>query len=248
MRNFEIDSFLQRDVKNYSEAVFLLQKYAGNTRAAFYSKANPKYYLDQVLAILSRLAHSTIAKPDAPADVQPRLIVPEKRKYPEAIIRSKAKLHELWVALDKYHRTLVAMGDGNSDELCKARVALMAERQPYIEAFEELYIYQQHYFAEGFVRPELEQLLSRLDGEIDAKAEQPNDYSQLDDLALVKKRNSVRSQIAKWQNMLRFQQKTPAAQLNPMPEGPKRSKIMADIKHRQLDLALLNEMIKERGL
>lgn len=249
MQNKEIESFFSRDVKDYSEAVVLLQKYAGGTRAAFYAKANPRYYTEQVLAILRRLGQTTVAKADTPADRCRKAVASTATaKYPADIVRSKAKLHELWLSLCNFHARLLAMGDSNAEDICKARVALMAERQPYIEAFEELYTLQQNYFAEGFVRPELPALLSKLEGKIDEKAQPVSDFSALDDVALVKKRNSVRTQISKWQNMLRFQQKSPAAELNPMPDGPKRKQIEADIKRRQLELAQLNDIIQQRGL
>lgn len=136
----------------------------------------------------------------------------------------------------------------------------MADRAPFIEAFEQLYLLKEEFFAypEGSrqLPPDLIPLLDRLDGR--ATGSQPAksiksipsikstpDFSSLSPLELYKKRHALLMAITRRNNKLRFSQPTPAEQLNPMPDSPKRKAIESEIATLQQQLQEIDNLLKK---
>ena len=140
----------------------------------------------------------------------------------------------------------------------------MADRAPFVEAFEQLYLLKEEFFAypedQRQLPPDLIPLLDRLDGKPTkndtgsrplSSARTPGLNSQfsilnsLTPLELYKKRHALLMAITRRNNKLRFSQPTPAEQLNPMPDSPKRKAIESEIATLQQQLQEIDNLLKK---
>ena len=253
----KILAWLNQDDKDYSQGVELLQLATSPATANRFRRGNPSLLLPHLVAFLRRIAGDTGSSPMAP--VKPITPAPVQ-STPIAIRRAKDKLHDLWLRLVDFHQRLLDLGFDNSDEKKKARVALMADRAPFIEAFEQLYLLKEEYFAypEGSrqLPPDLIPLLDRLDGKPTSETDsQPaksstsnlnSQFSNLTPLELYKKRHALLMAIKRRNNKLRFSQSTPAEHLNPMPDSPKRKAIESEIATLQQQLAAIDHLLQNK--
>ena len=268
----KILAWLNQDDKDYSQGVELLQLATSPATANRFRRGNPSLLLPHHVAFLRRIAGETGASPvkrDSGASPVKRDsgVSPVKRNtgaspvnpIPEPIRRAKDKLHDLWLRLVDFHQRLLDLGFDNSDEKKKARVALMADRAPFIDAFEQLYLLKEEFFAypEGSrqLPPDLIPLLDRLDGKPTSETDsQPaksstsnlnSQFSNLTPLELYKKRHAILMAITRRNNKLRFSQPTPSEHLNPMPDSPKRKAIESEIATLQQQLSEIDNLLKK---
>lgn len=253
----KILAWLNQDDKDYSQGVELLQLATSPATANRFRRGNPSLLLPHLVAFLRRIAGETGGSPVAP--VKPITPAPIQ-STPDAIRRAKDKLHDLWLRLVDFHQRLLDLGFDNSDEKKKARVALMADRAPFIDAFEQLYLLKEEYFAypEGSrqLPPDLIPLLDRLDGKPTSETDsQPaksstsnlnSQFSNLTPLELYKKRHAILMAIKRRNNKLRFSQPTPAEHLNPMPDSPKRKAIESEIATLQQQLQEIDSLLQKK--
>ena len=252
----KILAWLNQDDKDYSQGVELLQLATSPATANRFRRGNPSLLLPHLVAFLRRIAGETGGSPVAP--VKPITPAPIQ-STPDAIRRAKDKLHDLWLRLVDFHKRLLALGFDNTDEKKKARVALMADRAPFVEAFEQLYLLKEEFFAypedQRQLPPDLIPLLDRLDGKPTMATDKPipsiksikstPDFSSLSPLELYKKRHALLMAITRRNNKLRFSQPTPAEQLNPMPDSPKRKAIESEIATLQQQLQEIDNLLKK---
>lgn len=135
----------------------------------------------------------------------------------------------------------------------------MADRAPFVEAFEQLYLLKEEYFAypedQRQLPPDLIPLLDRLDGRATGSKPVNRDsgskpvetnFSSLTPLELYKKRHALLMAIKRRNNKLRFSQDTPAEQLNPMPDSPKRKAIESEIATLQQQLQEIDSLLQKK--
>ncbi len=138
----------------------------------------------------------------------------------------------------------------------------MADRAPFIEAFQQLYLLKEEFFAypedQRQLPPDLIPLLDRLDGKPIPASPSINsipsiksikstpDFSSLTPLELYKKRHALLMAITRRNNKLRFSQPTPAKQLNPMPDSPKRKAIESEIATLQQQLSEIDSLLQKK--
>lgn len=135
----------------------------------------------------------------------------------------------------------------------------MADRAPFVEAFEQLYLLKEEFFAypedQRQLPPDLIPLLDRLDGRATGSkpvnrdsGSQPvkTNFSSLSPLELYKKRHALLMAITRRNNKLRFSQPTPAEQLNPMPDSPKRKAIESEIATLQQQLSEIDSLLQKK--
>lgn len=254
----KILEWLNQNDKDYNQGVELLELATSAITANRFRRGNPALLLPHLVAFLRR-----IAGPSATSSVKTTSPIPSVKStasIPEPIRRAKDKLHDLWLRLVDFHKRLLALGFDNTDEKKKARVALMADRAPFVEAFEQLYLLKEEYFAypEGSrqLPPDLIPLLDRLDGR--ATGSQPvnkwdagsqpvkTNFSSLTPLELYKKRHALLMAIKRRNNKLRFSQPTPAEHLNPMPDSPKRKAIESEIATLQQQLSEIDSLLQKK--
>ena len=252
----KILEWLNQNDKDYNQGVELLELATSAITANRFRRGNPALLLPHLVAFLRRIARDTGSSPVAP--VKPITQAPIQ-STPDAIRRAKDKLHDLWLRLVDFHQRLLDLGFDNSDEKKKARVALMADRAPFIDAFEQLYLLKEEYFAypedQRQVPPDLIPLLDRLDGKPTSETDsQPaksstsnlnSQFSNLTPLELYKKRHAVLMAIKRRNNKLRFSQPNPAEQLNPMPDSPKRKAIESEIATLQQQLQEIDSLLNK---
>lgn len=249
----EISAWLNASDKDYQRGVDLIERYGSRAAARTYRHASPDYMLPKVEAYLRRLANLySTATPAIPATKSTTAI-------PAPIRRAKDHLHSLWLRLVDFHKRLLALGFDNTEEKKKERLALMADRAPFIEAFQQLYLLKEEFFAypedQRQVPPDLIPLLDRLDGKPtkasdksipSIKSIKPTpDLSTLSPLELYKKRHALLMAITRRNNKLRFSQPTPAEQLNPMPDSPKRKAIESEIATLQQQLQEIDSLLNK---
>lgn len=253
----KILAWLNQDDKDYSQGVELLELATSPATANRFRRGNPSLLLPHLVAFLRRIAGSSVTS--TVKTTSPIPSVKSTASIPEPIRRAKDKLHDLWLRLVDFHKRLLALGFDNSDEKKKARVALMADRAPFIEAFEQLYLLKEEFFAypedQRQLPPDLIPLLDRLDGKPTMATDKPipsinsikytPDFSSLTPLELYKKRHALLMAITRRNNKLRFSQPTPAEQLNPMPDSPKRKAIESEIATLQQQLQEIDSLLKK---
>jgi len=263
-KNEKISAWLESKVKNMDEGLALLKDAGFPELAERFARLNPQAALPRIQSHLqhalwlwsSNQHNAEVVTPSAPRPIKPT--IPSKSQpEPQVISRAKSHLHELYLKIVEYHKRLLALGDDNSEATKSARVALMNERQPFLDAFSLLWDLKEDYFAypEGQrkVPAELQPLLDNLEGKAAAPSpEQQSDITaqlaSLSDLKLKEKRHAIRQQITRRQNKLRFQRNTPGDKLNPMPESPRRTKIENEIAELQAQLAIADQLIADRKI
>lgn len=259
MENNEIQAWLDANVKDYAAGVELLARYGTPGMARSFRAGSPRFLLPQLTAILRRLSlKKSIPSTKSIPSIQSTPSQPPSAPLPEPITIAKSRLHELWLHLVTFHQKLLALGTANDDITKAKRIALMNERQPYIDAFSQLYLLKEEYFAlpEGkrTIPPALVSLLATLDGKPDptpsipsinpitsTPPSQKNDLSNLDPLERHNLRRAILEKIRRRQNKLKYQQDTPGT-LNPMPDGPRRKKIESQLASLQSRLEEINSL------
>ena len=253
----KILEWLNQNDKDYNQGVELLELATSAITANRFRRGNPALLLPHLVAFLRRITGPSFTSTVKTASPIPS--VKSTASIPEPIRRAKDKLHDLWLRLVDYHKRLLALGFDNTDEKKKARVALMADRAPFVEAFEQLYLLKEEYFAypedQRQLPPDLIPLLDRLDGRATGSkpvnrdsGSQPvkTNFSSLTPLELYKKRHALLMAITRRNNKPRFSQPTPAEQLNPMPDSPKRKAIESEIATLQQQLQEIDNLLQKK--
>lgn len=260
----EIFTWLRENVKDYAAGVALVGKYGSRASERVYACSKPEYKLGSLISYLRHLAGLQPNEPVPSLKASPRTAASaqqnaapssssEAAQLPRAIVRAKAKLHDVWLRMNELQERLLALGTDNSDDTKAKRVAIMEERAPWVDAYNQLYEMKETFFAmppaEAVVPAGLVELLDRLDGKTKVK-EDRTDYSSLSDVELLRKIHAVRQTITRKQNKLRYQQDvpTPDRTPNPMPDSPKRTKLVNEIAIHQKTFATLLKIKEQRGL
>ena len=160
---------------------------------------------------------------------------------------AKSLLHELWVAMTEKQEELRAVGEGNSDAEVKERKRIMAERDPIIKDYNDLYELKEAYFESGEVPAGLEDLVRRLRGEA-TEATAKSLWAGMSDLELTKARKAKKMQLTRCENQLNYQSNRREAERKPMPDGPKRHQIESKHKTLQAELRDMDLEIERRGI
>lgn len=251
----KILDYLGATVKEYAVGVDLIAEFGSQTMAASYRNASPRFMMPQVLALLRRLANapSSQVKKSNPTIVssgvnQPAIVSGGSR--PKVISDAKALLHQLYLSMVDYHNRLLAMGDDNRTEICQQRVQLMKERQPYVEHFVELDDLVRDYFATDTVPSRLSELVSILNSHPveELPSSDADKLSSFSDLDLAKEYKRTKSNINRRQNKLRFQSPTSKPELNPMPDGPLRKQVEAELAQLKVYIKAIMAEQQKRGL
>jgi hypothetical protein len=153
----KISEWLNQNDKDYNQGVELLELATSAITANRFRRGNPAILLPHLVAFLRRIAGPSVTSTVKTASPIPSLqsipsisSTPSKpASIPAPIRRAKDKLHDLWLRLVDFHKRLLALGFDNTDEKKKARVALMTDRAPFVEAFEQLYLLKEECVSSG---------------------------------------------------------------------------------------------------
>ena len=139
------------------------------------------------------------------------------------------------------------MGDGNNDAEVAERKRIMAERDPIIKDYNELYELKEQYFESGEVPEGLDRMVKRLRGEA-TEATATSLRAGLSDVELKEARHAKKTQLTRCENQLNYQSNRKEAERKPMPDGPKRKQIESKYKTVLAELRDMDEEIKRRGI
>ena len=263
MKN-EVEQWLKNGA-DYEEGVKILKKDSTNRLLVRrYEHSRAEYLGDTLKALLGRMAKVGRVRPRATVAAVPRATMVEKPQaevakeqlpeaeetkvqLPQVVEEAKSLLHELWVAMSAKQVQLQDVGDGNGDAEVAERKRIMAERDPIIKDYNDLYELKEAYFESGVVSEELERMVKRLRGEETEKTA-TSLWADMSDLELSKARHAKKMQMTRCENQLNYQSNTREAERNPMPEGPKRKSIESKHKTLQAELRDMDLEIERRGL
>ena len=264
MKN-EVEQWLENGAE-YEEGVKILKKYTTNRLLVRrYEHSSAEYLGATLKALLCRMARVAVVRPQprtaeatqarvAVVRPQPRATVgPQPRtaaakaELPAVVAEAKSLLHELWVAMSEKQEQLQEVGEGNSEAEVSERKRIMAERDPIIKNYNELYELKEAYFESGEVSAELEKMVKRLRGEETEKTA-TSLWADMSDLELTKARHAKKMQMTRCENQLNYQSNRREAERNPMPDGPKRKQIESKHKTLQAELRDMDLEIEKRGL
>ena len=254
----EVETWLENGA-DYGEGVELLRKWSRNRMLVRrYERSTAQYLGATLRALLVRMAGASVQQPRAAAVVrggqQPRaaaeVAVEQPRaaaEVPEAVAEAKSLLHELWVAMSQKQEELRGVGDGNSEAEVAERKRIMAERDPIIKDYNELYGLKEQYFESGEVPDELVKMVKRLRGEATEQTAKSL-WADMGDLELTKARKAKKMQLTRCENQLNYQSNRREAERKPMPDGPKRHQIESKLKTLQAELRDMDLEIERRGI
>jgi hypothetical protein len=273
MKN-EVEQWLENGAE-YEEGVKILKRYTTNRLLVRrYEHSSAEYLGATLKALLCRMARVAVVRPQpstaeatqaraavvrpqpratvgpqprtAAAAAQPRTAA-AKAELPAVVEEAKSLLHELWVAMSEKQEQLQEVGEGNSEAEVSERKRIMAERDPIIKNYNELYELKEAYFESGEVSAELEKMVKRLRGEETEKTA-TSLWADMSDLELTKARHAKKMQMTRCENQLNYQSNRREAERNPMPDGPKRKQIESKHKTLQAELRDMDLEIEKRGL
>lgn len=264
MKN-EVEQWLKNGA-DYEKGVKILKKWSTNRLLVRrYEHSSAEYLGATLKALLCRMARVAVVRPQPRTAVaaqaraavvrpQPRTAVAAhpraevaKAELPAVVEEAKSLLHELWVAMSEKQDQLQEVGEGNSEAEVSERKRIMAERDPIIKNYNELYELKEAYFESGEVSGELEKMVKRLRGEETDKTA-TSLWADMSDLELTKARHAKKMQMTRCENQLNYQSNRREAERNPMPEGPKRKQIESKHKTLQAELRDMDLEIEKRGL
>ena len=241
--------------KDYKTGVAVLEKHIRN-RALIrhFLCTTPKFAAAKLEYELRKLLKNkpiaAAPKPTAQPFInvsQPQAAKP-LRAVPSVITLAKNELYELFTAISTAHRKLYELGEGNSEDVVAQRRRILQDRLPLIRRYEKLYLLKEQYFDTGEVPAELARMM------VEKATEEPEpeasdsrtDFGQLSDIELLKKQHSLKVNISKTDNRLRYQSNKKLDTPNPMPESPLRSKLEAKLAELRKQYAAITKTIESR--
>lgn len=264
MKN-EVEKWLENG-GDYAEGVELLRKYSRNRMLVRrYERSAERYLWGTLRALLVRMAKAQGGRqPRAAAVVdagqQPNTAAATDsgqepgedgteaaREVPAVVAEAKSLLHELWVAMSAKQVALRDVGEGNSEREVAERKRIMAERDPIIKDYNELYGLKEEYYERGEVPEELERMVRRLRGEA-TEATAKSLWADMSDLELTKARKAKKMQLTRCENQLNYQSNRREPERRPMPDGPKRHQIESKHKTLQAELRDMDLELERRGI
>lgn len=268
-----IKRWIDNPNRSYDEGVALFVKFGGNRfQARYFANTQARFAEKKLLYELGKLAKQGRGNVETPAqmpDSQPqepacqpqepgdqplqKVIQPQgvdetkpKADIPEPAAIAKRIVHETWLEISRITEELYSVGTGNDEASMARRRALLEERLPLIERYNQMYEAK-----EAFFNGELDeqQLLAVINQEQPKEEnKQSTDYSQLSDLELTKRIKAVKQVINRSNNQLLYQQNTVAKTENPMPDCPRRRDIEQRISVSKSELDNLTDIARQRGL
>lgn len=262
-----IIEWIENPNRDYREGVEMFIALGGNRfQARYFSATMPKYAMNKLVYELKKLAKSpkalTLAKATVPNVQQPvsnnqqqedngqvnsdtQQPDPNGKQEEKGDIGAIAKriIHETWVEMARITEELFQLGTSNDEESIKKRKALLDERLPLIERYNQVYEAKESFYAGEMTA---EQLFTIVMGK--PEQEQAPDFSKLSDIDLMKRIHSAKTAIGRANNQLLYQQDKKGDTENPMPECPKRTEWEQRLAVRTAELDGLLMECEKRGI
>jgi hypothetical protein len=170
-------------------------------------------------------------------------------KIPEIITAAKGEVAALYRKIAAMHDQLYALGASNESPVVKKRAVLLTKRKPLIARYETLYNLKEEYFRTQSIPGELAKLLAQTPNKlIETPQEKENEslFAKLTDIQLLSKINSLRVSVTRQDNMLQYGCITRLNKKNPMPDGPKKEKIIKNLQRLKENYACCIKIKNQR--
>lgn len=270
-----IKKWIDNPNRSYNEGVALFIKFGGNRfQARYFENTQARFAEKKLLYELGKLAKQGRGNVETPAqmsDSQPqepacqpqepgdqplqKVIQPQgvdetkpKANIPEPAAIAKRIVHDTWVEISRITEELYDVGTGNDKASKDQRKALLEERLPLIERYNQVYEAKEAFFLGEMTE---EQLLAVIENKPEvpkAKEKKPVDYKKLSDLELAKKIHSTKQAINRASNQLLYQQDSKGEKENPLPDCPRRKELEERLQVKRTELDSLLAEYERRGI
>lgn len=241
--------------KDYNIGVILFAKYTKNKfLARTFQRGSAKYLQAKLEYELGKINVQHAAAEKEKIDKQEIKIVGLQKKIeqPDIVIAAKKEIATMYSIIDKMHTELYELGNSNDEKVVSARKRILEKRKPICKRADILYRLKEEYFRT--FGNEQKEVIGALKEFIVVEPKQhpaltphiaKSKISGMNDIELLKRKQSLSSSISKAQNIIRYQSIRKADTPTPLPGGPKREKYerkLATLK------AEYNQIIKEINL
>ncbi len=247
--------------RDYAEGVVLFTKYSKNKvlarmfqrGAARFHASKLEYELGKLLNGARPSQRTTPISTSKSTAKQGTVRTPNMEVHP-VILATKKEVASLYAQIDKMHYELYELGTSNDKATVEARRRILERRQPIIERADALYRFKEEYFrTSGQNQKAVLDKITELQ-KADVK-QQPTTavnavsgtIAKMDDMALLKRRNTLRSSIIKTQNMLQYQSIRKGETPTPMPDGFKRDQYAKKLEDLKVEYDAVLSEIKRRS-
>lgn len=162
----------------------------------------------------------------------------------KSILEAKELLKDLSTKISIKHNSLYECGEGNDSKTIALRNKLLKEREPLIHRYEALYKAKEECFILGKITDELIDLIKK-DTVFDNSPDDV-DFNKLSDIELLKTKNRLLTTITKTKNKIFYQSDTKSDKKNPLPNGPKKDRLIKKLEILQKQYNEVFELIKKR--
>ena len=256
-----IKQWIDNPNHDYSDGVALFVRFGGNRgEVRYFENTQPRFAIKKLTYELGKLMKQGKGFVES-ATQEPAALLPEvcgsvspslkaattqpKSNIPEVAAIAKRIVHETWLEMSRITDELFNLGTENDDATVSRRKALLDERIPLIERYNQVYEAKESFFAGEMTE---EQLFNIVMGKPEKEPEPPADYSKLSDLELSKKLHAAQTAVTRYGNQLLYQSNKKEAKENPMPDCPKRKDIKNSLAVRTAELEALKLEFEKRGL
>lgn len=197
--------------------------------------------------------HNDVVPSDLTDEVVDAIVKDGENEYPEEVKQVIAELATVYKARGAFHTELTKVGEGNTQEQKAARVKLLALIKACSDRITVLAESYNKFKADGTI-PSAEIVASVFDSEkvVIPPVEPDKDSKSKDEFKLAETLDGLKKQSEGWRSKiykaeckLEFQEEKKLDKPNPMPEGPKRVKLVNRItqlkaEKESIDMAIAN--------
>lgn len=176
-----------------------------------------------------------------------------KPPIPEVASIAKSIVHDTWVELSRIKEELFNLGTENTPDIIARRKALLEEQAPLVARYNEVYEAKEAFFNGELDEQQLLAVINQEQPKEDNKQQAANnELSKMSDLDLAKAVKAAKAAITRCNNQLRFQQDVAVKDNkplpeNPMPDCPKKEKIVKKLADKTQELVTLTAELESRG-
>lgn len=270
-----IKSWIESPNRNYDEGVALFIKFGGNRfQARYFENTQARFAEKKLLYELGKLAkqgrgdvetpaqmpdgqpQEPACQPQEPGDqplqqvIQPQRVDETKPKadIPEPAAIAKCIVHDTWVEISRITEELYNVGTGNDKASKDQRKALLEERLPLIERYNQMYEAKEAFFAGEMTEEQLLVIIENKTNGEKQEEKEPVDYTKMSDLELTKKIHSVKQAINRASNQLLYQKDSKGKVENPLPDCPRRKELEERLEVKRTELDGLVAEYESRGI
>lgn len=172
----------------------------------------------------------------------------EKHPIPEVAAIAKGIVHDTWVEISRITEELYNVGTGNDEASVEQRKALLKERLPLIERYNQVYEAKESFFSGEITEEQLLAIIESKPKDTKTEDKQPMYYKKLSDLELSKKIHSTKQAINRASNQLLYQQDSKGKVENPLPDCPRRKELEERLEVKRTELDGLVAEYESRGI